>query len=907
MRTPTAARFHILAIGLGTLCLAVASAGAFGQEMSDDAMSGGMMDGALAPAPAPTPTPTDEELRFFESRIRPLLIANCYGCHSLSAGKSKGGLRVDTREALLSGGESGPAIVPGDPDSSLLVRAVRYHDADYEMPPKGRLRDEEIALIEEWVAMGAPDPRREATGDDAPSPGTAHKWTKEDIDEARSTHWAYRPVANPPAPEVRDAAWPKGAIDAFVLEGLESRGLTPAPDADRRTLLRRASLDLTGLPPGDAELARFEADASPDAFARAVDRLLASAQFGERWGRHWLDVARYAESSGRDANFLYPHAWRYRDYAIDSFNADKPYDEFLVEQLAGDLLPARDDAERAEHLIATGYLAVGTKGHNTRGKPQFQMDLADEQIDAATQGMLGLTVACARCHDHKFDPIPQEEYYAIAGVFLSTETRYGTFEGQQNNHPSRLVELPAAAAPGMAMTSAQRSLVAGAAERVKAEAERAQATIDEAVAARRSGGEVPANLQAQLTRARNTVAAARNITSVEERFDEEGRPTAANLVAMGAVDAPRAVDARLLERGELDKPGKVVRRGYVSILADGDEPAIRQGESGRLEIARWIASPDNPLTARVWANRVWQHLFGQPLVPTPDNFGMSGQQPTHPELLDHLATRLVELGWSTKALIREIMLTRAYAMSSAFDADDASVDPEGLYLWRMPKKRLEAEAIRDSMLLAAGLLDLRAPGGSPINFAEGGTRGPGQDRLVSTSVDGPSNLRSVYLPVLRGRVPEMLEIFDFAEPSFVTGRRDATNVPTQALFLMNSDEMQRVSDAFARRAIEAGEKEVDRIRAAFTLAFGRAPTSTEIRACRDFLDDYAKAARSDGATAARNAPAPTDAMRDRIRDRLRQRVTGGAEGRAPVVSAELGAWSALCQALLLSAEFRTVD
>ncbi len=253
------------------------------------------------------------------------------------------------------------------------------------------------------------------------------------------------------------------------------------------------------------------------------------------------------------------------------------------------------------------------------------------------------------------------------------------------------------------------------------------------------------------------------------------------------------------------------------------------------------------------------------------------------------------------------MLTRAYAMSSAFDADDASVDPEGLFLWRMPKKRLEAEAIRDSMLLAAGLLDLRAPGGSPINFGEGATRGPGQDRLLATAVDGPSNLRSVYLPVLRGRVPEMLEIFDFAEPSFVTGRRDATNVPTQALFLMNSDEMQRVSDAFARRAIEAGEKEVDRVKAAFTLAFGRAPSSTEIRACRDFLDDYAKATRVDGATAARNAPAPAQAMRGRIRDRIRQRVTGGAEGRAPVVSAELGAWSALCQALLLSAEFRTVD
>ncbi|MFM2165102.1 MAG: hypothetical protein RL325_1539 [Planctomycetota bacterium] len=853
-----------------------------------------------------TRPPTADEVKFFEAEIRPLLITHCYGCHSKTANLAKGALRVDTRDAIRRGGRSGPAVVPGDVDSSLLIRAVRYHDVDFQMPPDGKISDEEIKALEKWVAMGAPDPREEkavaATKPGDASPGTAHRWSKDDIAQGRASHWAYRPVAAPEAPKVDEAEWARTAIDAFVFAEMAERGLTPAKPADRRTLLRRASLDLTGLPPTAADLERFEADKSPDAFAKAVDRMLASDAFGERWGRHWLDVARYAESSGKESNMLYPHAWRYRDYVIDAFNEDKPYDRFLVEQLAGDLLPAASDADRAEKLVATGYLAIGTKSHNARGKPQFQMDLADEQLDAATQGMLGLTVACARCHDHKFDPITQKDYYAVAGIFLSTDTRFGTFEGQQNNHATPLIELPkdGGARRGAAMRPELRTMLDAAQERAAEEAAKSAETIAKAREARLRGEPVPANLQQQLVRARAAQGAARNLESMAARYDERGEPTEANLVAMGALDRDRALNARILDRGELDKPGEVVHRGFVELLSTGSEARIAKG-SGRLELAEWIVREDNPLTARVWANRVWLHLFGQPIVPTPDNFGMSGMKPSHPELLDHLASRLVAGGWSTKSLIREIMLTRAYAMSSAFDAKDAEIDPDGTYLWRMPKKRLEAEAIRDSMLAAAGLLADEPRLASPVNFAEGGLRGPLVDRFAPVLSGENDNHRSVYLPVIRDRVPESLEVFDFAEPAFVTGRRDATNVPTQALYLMNSAEIARMAEAFAARVMRADEGEAGRIVAAFEIAFGRRATAAEVLSCRDFLRDFRQAAAKDAA----KAPTPREQPAS-LRERARARLRGEAPARGAMDPERL-AWAALCQALFLSAEFRTVD
>ncbi|MFN5497194.1 MAG: DUF1549 domain-containing protein, partial [bacterium] len=536
------------------------------QDGMKEGMQEGMQDASEAGSPAPL---TPDQVKFFESKIRPILIANCYGCHSVSSGKSKGGLRLDTRDATLKGGDSGPALVPGDVDSSLLVRAVRYLDSDYEMPPAGKLRDDDIKLLEEWVAMGAPDPRIEGAAVAAGhSPGTAHRWSSQDIDNGRQNHWAYKPLSAPKPPATKDSGWARSPIDSFILAGLEAKSLSPAADADPGTLLRRASLDLTGLPPSKTDLERFVKNPTPEAFARAIDALLASPQFGERWGRHWLDVARYAESSGKESNIFYPHAWRYRDYVIASFNEDKPYDRFLVEQIAGDLMQASDDAERAEQLIATGYLAVGTKSHNARGRAQFQMDLADEQIDAVTQGMLGLTVACARCHDHKFDPIPQKDYYAVAGIFLSTDTRYGTFEAQGNNHAAELIELPAKAGVplGPTMNTQQRSLLVTAKERAEQESARAAELREQARTARQRGEEPP-NLQQQLVRARAAEGLNRNLESILERYDASGKPTEANLVAMGAAERNRSVNARMLDRGELDKPGETVPRGFVQLIS----------------------------------------------------------------------------------------------------------------------------------------------------------------------------------------------------------------------------------------------------------------------------------------------------------------------------------------------------
>jgi Protein of unknown function (DUF1549)/Protein of unknown function (DUF1553)/Planctomycete cytochrome C len=918
----------------GTLSLAMTTLLAVSQAVGQGMRDQKMEYGAAAQAPEDMAIvasvderpPTPEQLKFFEDEIRPILITHCYGCHSKTASLAKGGLRLDTRDATRRGGRSGPAVVPGDADSSLLVRAVRWDDPDRQMPPDEKISDDEIRALERWVSMGAPDPRDEkiaAGSATEASPGTAHRWTKDDIAQARQTHWAYKPVARPAVPTVTDPEWGTSSIDALLLADLVEHGLTPAPRADKRTLLRRASFELTGLPPTTAEIDAFEADASPAAFAKAVDRMLASPAFGERWGRHWLDVARFAESSGKESNVYYPHAWRYRDYVIASFNEDKPFDRFLTEQLAGDLLPSSSDADRAEHLVATGYLAIGTKSHNARGRPQFQMDLADEQLDATTQGMLGLTVACARCHDHKFDPITQRDYYALAGIFLSTDTRYGTFSSLGNNHPSQLVDLPAECGLplGPSMRADQRATVSAAIGRARSEAEKASETIAKAREARQKGQDVPADLQQQLVRARATQGAQQNLESLSLRFDPEGKPTQQNLVAMGALDRERPLNARVLDRGELDKPGELVHRGFVELLSSGSEQKITSG-SGRLELAKWIARDDNPLTARVWANRVWMHLFGQGIVPTPDNFGMSGMRPTNPELLDQLATSLIASGWSTKKLIREIVLSRAYAMSSAFDAKNSDIDPDAQRFWRMPKKRLEGEAIRDSMLASAGVLMQKPRVGSPVAFAEGAARGPAQERIVGPLDGAGDNYRSVYLPIVRDKVPESLDAFDFAEPSFVTGQRDATNVPTQALFLMNSAEIARIADAFANRVIAAGPKDHDRIHAAFAIAFGRPPTSSEETACKRFLEEFRDAASEDGVPLPRGQGQPErpsardlaagkrESQRLQLRERARERLEALRDPKPPPSRPLTGdqiVWSALCQALFLSGEFRTLD
>src|SRR4051794_11150166 len=646
------------------------------------AMRGGGPPGR-PPAPAArTPEkvaekpPTADQVAFFEKKVRPVLVQQCYECHSAQAKKVRGGLLLDTREGTRRGGEQGPAVVPGDLEASLLIQAVRYTDENLQMPPKHRLPAEVVADLEQWVRSGAADPRDDKVV----------VRSEVDIEKGRQ-FWAFQPPRAATPPTVRDAAWPRSDVDRFLLAAMEARGVRPVGDADRAALLRRLSFDLTGLPPAPAEVEAFLADESPGAVEKVLVRLLGSRAFGERWGRHWLDVARYAESSGKQINLNYPHAWRYRDYVVDSFNADKPFNVFAMEQVAGDLMPARDDRQRAERAVATGFLAIGPKPHNERSRLQFELELADEQIDATTQAFLGLTVACARCHDHKFDPIPQRDYYALAGIFRSTETLFGTTLVIQNNRrTTELLELPAGANP----PATSQRLSPDARADLKRQLESMQAREREIArggrAATQGNGEY-LRLQTRIHLAENRLA----------NFDADGKPRP---LAMAARDRRLPADSPLYTRGEPDTPGDVVPRGLPQVLVAGDG-RVRSSGSGRLELAEFLGSDRNPLTARVWVNRVWLHLFGQGLVPTPDNFGASGTPPTNQPLLDALAAQFMADGWSTKRLVRRLVLTRAYGLASAYDARNQEIDPENALVWRAAHPPPDAEGLRDARLVVA--------------------------------------------------------------------------------------------------------------------------------------------------------------------------------------------------------------
>ncbi|MEY4832889.1 MAG: hypothetical protein RL527_1102 [Planctomycetota bacterium] len=823
---------------------------------------------------------TPEQLKFFESTIRPILVDQCYGCHSAQSGRSRGGYVLDTRDAARKGGGSGPGIVPGKPDQSLLIQAVRYHDDDLQMPPKGKLTDEQIKALERWVAMGAPDPRESATakpasggGDAATVEVPAGELSKDDIEKGRSW-WAYVAPKPQQAPVVKDAAWPSDDVDRFVLASMEAKGLAPVKDAAAVDLVRRVTFDLTGLPPTPTEVAAFLRDKQPGAYERLVDRLLGTRAFAEHWGRHWLDVARYAESSGREGNSVYPYAWRYRDWVIDSFERNLPFDEFLRQQLAGDLLPVAGPDDHAAKTIATGFLAVGSKAQRTRSKEQFAMDLADEQIDAFSQAMLGTTIACARCHDHKFDPITQRDYYALAGIFLSTETYYGTSRSQGNQQASMLIELPSdAKVPnGPTVTALQRAAY----DRIEAGLEQASE--------RQQG--------AQKALAR---AAAQGLADMRARFDEDGRATAANRLAMGVRERVEDVDARILARGELDKAGPSVPRGFPEVLTASGVAPIRLG-SGRLQLANWVAGTSNPLTARVFVNRAWSWIFGVGIVPTPDNFGTSGVAPTHPELLDRLASDFMASGWDVKALVRRLVFTRTYRLASVSDRANADIDPDVTWLWRARDRRLPAESIRDAMLSCAGAID-EPPVGSSVGSFEGGfgQRGEQLAQILLRDIDA----RSVYLPVVRDFQNEALDAFDFADPSFVTGDRDETTVATQALYLMNDERVIELAMRMARRLMRMDATDKQRITFAFQLAFGREPSAAEERAVIAFLRDFH--AGDPG------APGGEPSVRERIRQRVQSQTGTGLPPDMLNASAEERAWTAFCQALFQTAEFRYLD
>ncbi|HTU19832.1 MAG TPA: PSD1 and planctomycete cytochrome C domain-containing protein, partial [Gemmataceae bacterium] len=611
---------------------------------------------------APVLRAANPKMAFFEKKIRPVLVAHCYRCHS-TATKRRGGLALDSREGVRKGGDSGPAVLPGKPNESLLLRVVRYSE-EPRMPPKGKLPDAVVADLEKWIAMGAPDPRTAA----------AAATTKPLDVSAGRQFWAFQPPRRHPVPKVKDASWPRGDIDAFLLAALEAKELRPAADADRAVLLRRAYFDLIGLPPTPEQIDAFVRDRSSNAFATVLDELLASPHFGERWGRHWLDVARYAESSGGGRSLLAPDAWRYRDYVIDAFNRDVPYDRFLTEQIAGDLLPAATPEERRRQLIATAFLVLGPTNYEQQNKDVLEMDVVDEQIDTMGRALLGLTLGCARCHDHKFDPIPTRDYYALAGILHSTQTLV-------HDNVSRWVEQPLP---------------------VRAEQEE---TL-------RKHEAIVADLKKRIQQAKKDKKKAA-ASELEKQLRKQQASGPRRPVAMAVREASRIEDCAICIRGNIGNRGAKVPRGFLQVASIGSPSALPAKQSGRRELAGWLASRDNPLTARVMVNRAWHHLFGAGLVRTVDNFGTAGERPSHPELLDYLAVRFMADGWSVKKLIRTIMLSRAYQMSSAGRSDTLVIDPENRLLAHMNRRRLDAECLRDAMLTISGRLD-RTLGGPTI-------------------------------------------------------------------------------------------------------------------------------------------------------------------------------------------------
>jgi hypothetical protein len=947
----------------------------------------------------------DKDEAFFEKKIRPVLVEHCYKCHSAEHRATKGGLRVDSRDALRKGGDSGPAVVPKDLDESLLIAAVRYDDDNLKMPPKGKLPAAVIADFEKWITLGAPDPR----GDVGPvTTGGKSPWTSV---EAGRKFWAFVPPTKAPAPDVKLSAWPRGDIDRFILSRLEQRNLKPVSDADRLTLVRRVYFDLVGLPPTPAQIDEFVSDQSPDAFAKLVDRLLASPQFGERWGRHWLDVVRYAESSGGGRTLLFPEAWRYRDYVVEAFNSDRPYDRFVSEQIAGDLLPADSPADRERQLVATALLALGPTNYEGQDKKILEMDVIDEQIDVIGKGLLGMTITCARCHDHKFDPIPTKDYYALAGIFKSTQTLI-------HDNVSKWVELPLPTSPEKEAELKQHAdAVAALQERIKL-AKAVAAKSSKGVATEPAGpaiiavkdlaGIVVDDEQAKpvgmwkhsqfskryigdgYRHDDNTDGAEKTLTFLPElsqagryeirlayqhgtsraekvpvtvfhadgeenvtvnqkeappldgrwislgqfRFELNGQGfvIVSNKDAVGHVTAdavqfipvetldkttttastpsplpkggqggagtaatsptsttdpradlkkledelkslqqkapyrPQAMtvkeaekigDAFICIRGNFHNPGDVVPRGFLSVATSDSPPDLPDEQSGRRQLAEWLASKDNPLTARVMVNRVWHHLFGVGLVRTTDNFGSTGEMPSHPELLDHLALRFVEQGWSVKKLIRAIMLSRTYQIASTADAAGLKADPENRLLGRQNRRRLEVESIRDAILAASGQLELTI-GGSTIK--------PGTTIEYGYKFDDAR--RSLYTPVFRNSLLEIYEVFDFADPNLVLGKRNTSTTAPQALFLMNNPFVMQQAEAAAKSVLSVPDlDDAARINLVYRRTVGHSPTPAERDLAQKFLADG-------------------DSSDDKQR---------------------LASWSRLFQALFASVDFRYVD
>jgi hypothetical protein len=827
--------------------------------------------------PAPAAGPDGAGVEFFERRVRPLLVKHCYSCHSAEARKLRGGLRLDFAEGVRKGGTSGPALVPGNPAASLLIRAVRYEDKRLRMPPGGKLSDAEIADLEGWVKRGAPDPRTAGVTPAKPP----------DLARARE-FWSFRPVREHPVPAVKDGAWPRNPVDRFILAKLESKGLRPVARADRRTLIRRATYDLTGLPPTPEEVEAFVADRRPDAYERLVERLLASPAYGERWGRHWLDVVRYADTAGDNSDFPVPQMVKYRDWVIRAFNRDLPYDEFVRRQLAGDLNRKEEGGRRKEgkrrlsdssfiphpssfdSVIATGYLANARRfGSYEDARYPWHLTIEDT-IDNLGRTFLGLTVACARCHDHKFDPVPQEDYYALYGFFQSTRYPWPGIELDQAPHdlvplapPDRVAAEEKARREKLAPFDAEIKRLLG--EKVAAEK-----ALKEAMKAKEDEGQ-----KARLAKARKRVEQlTRSLQEARERREKLAKQPPPYEVAYAVADLPgtgrkKVGNARVHLKGEPERLGKEVPRRFPLVLGGRALPPGVKG-SGRLELARWLTDPANPLTARVMVNRLWHYHFGKGIVQTPSDFGRQGRPPTHPELLDYLARELVQSGWSVKSMHRLILLSRTYQLSTRDDAANARLDADNDYMWRFNRRRLDAESVRDTLLAVSGDLD-RSPGGAHP-FPDQTTWKFTQHNPFKAVYD--TNRRSVYLMTQRIQRHPFLALFDGADPNASTARRVTSTTPLQALYLMNDPFVHARARAFARRLLAEGADDPARVGRAYLLAFGRPPDGEERSAALTYLA--------------------------RVRDRLR--AGGTPEGQLAAKG-----WESFARALFLTNEFVYVD
>jgi len=911
------------------------------------------------------------DLAFFESKIRPVLAEKCYKCHSVDSEKLKGGLRVDSLKSLLHGGDIGPAIEPGDADASLLIEAIRYGDPDLEMPPKGKLADAVIADFEKWIAMGAPWP-------DEPEPVAADGSLAVqpfDLEKRRNEHWSWQAIKDPPLPAVENTAWPIASLDHFILAELEANHLAPADDAAPATWLRRVYFDLIGLPPTADELAAFEKSTSADpdaARAGVVDQLLASPHFGERWARHWMDLARYGETAGHEFDYPIHHAHKYRDYLIRAFNADLPFDDFVREHIAGDQLAQprrRPDIATNESILGTGFFFLNESVHAPTDVRQWEADHIDNRIDALTRGFLGLTVSCARCHDHKFDAIPTTDYYALAGYLQSSRrTDYPLDPGGKiaratrglkklHRQAAKLIsetqpelEVPTAMAPrkgvtripttgwfteGAAFTNpgtgnwtpedpdnlyhpaaiAHSGQLAARAEgalrsptfvltqpnihlRVKTNANArnliVRVIIDgydmNLVHTLLFKGSILRDKQLDtkgeyrwltmqgnldkyvghrvylevLDRGDSWIAIDQVELSPDKQAPKDAHPATATQIAsppleqlaadylalakkfprpdyaMAMIDGTPE-DEHVFIRGSHKAPGELVPRRFLAALG-GEKQSAPTEHSGRLELAEQILTDDNPLTSRVIVNRLWHHLFGRGIVPTVDDFGVMGQPPSHPQLLDHLATRFrTEQDWSIKTALRSIVLSRTYRMSSTPNSANresqiAEIDPENRLLHRAPIRRLQAEAIRDAMLVVSASLDPQIGGPSVPVYLTSFMEGRGKPKK-SGPLDGDGR-RSLYLEVRRNFLNPMMLAFDMPSPFSAMGRRSNSNVPSQSLVLMNDPLVQELASAWATRLNAAGDRSSDRDRLslAYRQAFARKPDAGEIERLLTFLD-----------------------------------------------------------------------